>query len=118
MSDSASQPLDLDALPPEVREAFLAMQAEVAGLCAQTERPDYLFAELRHALYGKKSEQPDPNVRQLDFGDLETAVTEAGAALDAIVVRNADGTTRRPAAKRNLGHLPDHLPGIEQVDKR
>ena len=31
------------------------------------------------------------------------------------MARNADGTTRRPAAKRNLGHLPDHLPRIEQV---
>ena len=50
MPAPASQPFDLDALPPEVRVAFLAMQAEVAGLRAQTERQDYLIAELRHAL--------------------------------------------------------------------
>ena len=91
------------------------MQAEVTGLRAQTERQDYLIAELRHALYGKKSEQLDPDARQLAFEDLETAVAEAEAAGDASVVRNADGTTRRPAAKRNLGHLPDHLPRIEEV---
>ena len=115
MSAPASKPVDLDALPPAVREAFLLLQAEVAGLRAQTERQDYLIAELRHALYGKKSEQLDPDARQLAFEDLETAVAEAEAAGDASVVRNADGTTRRPAAKRNLGHLPDHLPRIEEV---
>ena len=42
MSSLTPLPLDLDALPPAVREAFLAMQAEVAGLRAQTERQDYL----------------------------------------------------------------------------
>lgn len=91
------------------------MQAEVAGLRAQTERQDYLIAELRHALYGKRSEQLDPDDRQLAFEDLETAVAEAEAARDAIATCNANGTTRRPAAKRNLGHLPDHLPRIEEV---
>ena len=89
------------------------MQAEVADLRAQTERRDYLIAELRHALCGKTSEQLDPDARQLAFEDLETAVAEA--AVDASVVRNPDGTTRRPAAKRNLGHLPDHLPRVEKV---
>jgi hypothetical protein len=108
MSAPASQPLDLDALSPALREAFLVLQAEVAGLRAQTERQDYLIAELRHALYGKKSEQLNPDARQLAFEDLETAVAEAEAATDASVARNADGTARRPPAKRNLGHLPDH----------
>ena len=103
-----SHALDLDALPSALREAFLILQAEVAGLRAQTERQDYLIAELRHALYGKKSEQLDPDARQLAFEDLETAVAEAETAADAFVARCADGTTRRPAAKRNLGHLPDH----------
>lgn len=109
MSSSADQPLDLDALPRAVREAFLAMQAKVAGLEALTSRQDYLIAELRHALYGKRSEQLDADARQLAFEDLETAVAEAEAAGDALTARNADGTQRRPAAKRNLGHLPDHL---------
>jgi transposase len=115
MSMPASQALDLDALPPAAREAFLILQAEVTGLRAQTERQDYLIAELRHALYGKRSEQMDPDDRQLAFEDLETAVAEAEAACEALAPRNADGTTRRPAAKRNLGHLPDHLPRIEEV---
>ncbi len=42
MSAPAPQPLDLNALPPAVREAFLVLQAKVAGLEAHTERQDYL----------------------------------------------------------------------------
>ena len=91
------------------------MQAEVVGLRAQTERQDYLIAELRHALYGKRSDQLDPDDRQLAFEDLETAVAECEAAGDALAARNADGSAKRPVAKRNLGHLPDHLPRIEEV---
>src|SRR6056297_2142862 len=107
MSAPADLPFDLESLPPAVREAFAAMQTKVAGLEAQAERQDYLIAELRHALYGKRSEQLPPDARQLAFEDLETAVAEAEAARDALVERNADGRPRRPAAKRNLGHLPD-----------
>jgi transposase len=73
------------------------------------------MAELRHALCGKRSERLDPDELQLAFEDLETAVAEAEAARDALTVRNTDGTTRRPAAKRNLGPLPDHLPRIGEV---
>lgn len=115
MSAHADLPFDLDSLPPAVREAFAAMQAKVAGLEAHTERQDYLIAELRHALYGKRSEQLPPDARQLAFEDLETAVAEAEAARNAVTERNADGRPRRPPAKRNLGHLPDHLPRIERV---
>ena len=115
MSSPAEQALDPDALPQTVRDAFLAVHAAVIGLSTQTERQDYLIAELRHALYGKRSEQLDPDDRQLAFEDLETAVAEAGAARDALAAPNADGLTRRPAAKRNPGHLPDHLPRVEQV---
>lgn len=91
------------------------MRAEVTELRAQTERQEYLIAELRHALYGKKSEKLDPDARQLAFEDLEVAVAENEAARDAAAARRAGGAARRPAAKRNLGHLPDHLPRIEQV---
>ncbi len=115
MPAPADLTFDLDSLPPVVREPFVAMQARVAGLEAQTERQDYLIAELRHALYGKRSEQLPPDARQLAFENLETAVAEAQAAQKALAERNADGKARRPAAKRNLGPLPVHLPRIEQV---
>ncbi|MFT4015139.1 MAG: IS66 family insertion sequence element accessory protein TnpB [Paracoccus sp. (in: a-proteobacteria)] len=52
-------------------------QAKVTGLETRTEGQDYLIAELRHALYGKRSEPLPPDERQLVFDDLQTAVTEA-----------------------------------------
>lgn len=55
--------IDLDILPPIVRDVFLAMQAKVAGLEARTERQDYLNAELRHAHHCNRSEQADPDAR-------------------------------------------------------
>ena len=115
MSAPADIPFDLDSLPPALREAFAAMQAKVAGLEVHTERQDYLIAELRRALYGKKSEQLPPDERQLAFKDLETAVAEAEEARAALAERNANGRPRRLPVKRNIGHLPDHLPRIEQV---
>lgn len=57
MPAPADRTFDLDSLPPALREAFAAMQAKVAGLEPQTERQEYLIAELRHVLYGKRSEQ-------------------------------------------------------------
>jgi transposase len=114
MPAPAGLTFDPDSLPPALREAFAAMQARVARLQAQTERHDDLIAELRHALYGKRFGHLSPDARQLAFEYLETAVAEAEAARKALAEHNADGKPGRPAAKRNLGHLPDHLPRIEQ----
>lgn len=112
MSAPADLPFDLDSLPLAVREAFAAMQAKVAGLEAHTERQDYLIAELRHALYGKRSEQLPPDERQLAFEDLETALAEAETRQDA---ETAPRTPPRRAARRNRGHLPESLPRVERV---
>ena len=76
MSAPADLPFDLNALPPAVREAFAAMQAKVAGLEAQTERQDYLIAELRHALYGKRSEQLAPDERQFEAGEVAELIRD------------------------------------------
>ena len=111
------QRLALDTLSLATRKAFLVLQAEVASLRAQTEHQEYLIAGLRHALCGKRSKQLDPDASQLTFEDLKTADTEAESARDALSVPNADDSTRRPAAKRNLGHLPDHLPRVEKVNE-
>jgi hypothetical protein len=114
MSAPVDLPFDLDTLPPAVREAFAAVQAKVAGLEARTERQDYLIAELRHALYGKRPEQLPPDERQLAFEDLETAVAEAEAARDALAERNADGKPRRPVARRNLGRRGAGISGLHR----
>jgi transposase len=94
--EASPLPLDLEALPPPVRNVLLGLQAQVFAKSAQsaakdawiqelehlTKRQEYLIAELRHALYGKKSEKLDGDQRQLIFEDLEVAVAETEAASD------------------------------------
>ena len=124
MSADSPLPIDLDALPPLARQAFLDLQAQLTELAAAheaqigelqrlTERQEHLIAELRHALYGKKSEKLSEDERQLAFEDLEVAVTETQEAVDQ--QPTPEGKPRRKAARRNRGHLPAHLPRIEQV---
>lgn len=83
--------------PPAMREAVAAMQAKVAGMGAQTERQDYLIAELRHALYGKRSEPLPPDERQLAFGIWKRSSRKPRLP-DALAERNADGKNRRLGA--------------------
>jgi transposase len=125
--EASPLPLDLEALPPPVQDLLLDLQAQVFAKSAQsaakdawiqelehlTKRQEYLIAELRHALYGKKSENLDADQRQLIFEDLEVAIAETEAASDQ--QPDPAGQPRRKAAKRNRGHLPASLPRIEQV---
>ena len=127
-------PVNLVALPPLARQAFLDLQAQVCAknvrvsqlteltaaqeaqlgeLKQLTERQEYLIAEMRHALFGKKSEKLDADERQLLFEDLEAAVAELDAAIDQQSRQDAKPRTKAP--RRNRGHLPAHLPRIEQV---
>ena len=89
------------------------LRAEVASLTEQNRRLEHLLRELRQAMYGKKSEKLHPDQLRLAFEDLEGALAEAEEAA-------AESTTpaarpRRPAPERNIGHLPESLPRIEQV---
>ncbi len=77
-------------------------------------RLEYLVRELQRVVYGKRSEKLSADERQLAFEELEGASAEvkATAPADNPSLPRAPKTPR-PA--RNLGHLPDHLPRIEQV---
>ncbi len=122
------QAVDLKAFPEAHRTLFEQQsetlkreQADNEELRAQLElladsnrRLEHLVSELRRFIYGKKSEKLDINARQLAFEDLEGAVATVEQATPA----NAPSTPaapRRPAAQRNLGHLPENLPRIERV---
>ena len=126
---------------PPHRTAFEALQAEGAALTERHRRledrssdlqarngcleglnghleeqnrcPEHLLRELSRAMFGKKSEKLSPDQLRLALEELEGALAEAEEAA-------SEGTTRttrpkRPAPGRNLGHLPEHLPRIEQV---
>ena len=76
-------------------------------------RLEHLVRELRRAMFGKKSEKLHPDQLLLAFEELEGALAEAEA--DAPASTTPTPRAKRPAAERNLGHLPAHLPRIEQV---
>ena len=122
------QTVDLKALPEAHRKLFEQqgetlkreqsdneeLRARVELLTDANRRMEHLVSELRRFIYGKKSEKLGIDARQLAFEDLEGAVATAGQATPA----NAPSTPaapRRPAAQRNLGHLPENLPRIERV---
>lgn len=116
----AAEPIDLQRLPPDIRAAFEAehaarLEAEkvAANFKEVVTRLEHLVKELRHALYGKKSEKLAVDDRQLCFEDLEVAVAEA----EEHQARLKDNGKRKKATKpkRNLGNLPKELPRIETV---
>ena len=130
--------VDLAALPGAVRDLLVAQQAALeaalaerdaarsdsdalrarqadlqeanAELGASNARLEHLVKEFQKALYGKKAERFDPDQRDLLFEDLETAVAETEAAVDAGRPRPGPKPPRR-----NLGRLPAELPRIERV---
>jgi transposase len=122
----ADENLDLTALPPAYRAAFAAQQAalsaeraartrlegEIRALTDQKQRLEHLVREFRQALYGKRSEKLDADARQLAFEDLEAALAEVE---EAKARSTATASPSRPAAKRNLGRLPQELPRLERV---
>ncbi len=87
------------------------LRAKVASLTDQNRRLEHLLDELRRAMFGKKSEKLDPDQLQLAFEELEGALAEEQASAGTTPTPRA----KRRGAERNLGHLPAHLPRIEQV---
>lgn len=94
---------ELAALPERVRAHIGALEATVSRL-------DHLVHQYKAALYGKKTERFTPEEQSHLFEDLEVAIAETKAAEPAKSERAAPST-----AKRNIGHLPEHLPRIERV---
>ena len=87
------------------------LRSRVASLTEQNRRLEHLLRELRRAMFAKKSEKLHPDQLQLAFEALEGALAEEAAAASPEPAPRA----RRPDPRRNLGHLPEHLPRIEQV---
>lgn len=109
----APEPIDLTRLPPDVRVAFEALQAQVDDFREANARLEHLVKELNQALYGRKSEKLSEDERQLCFEDLEVAVSEAEEQQTRL---KQDLPEKKAAApKRNLGNLPRDLPRIETI---
>jgi transposase len=104
---AGAKDIDLSAL-------HLDIAAAVQELIAINARPEALIKQLHQALYGKKSEKLAEDDRQLAFEDLEVAVSEIEEERDAAPTTTSTPPKPRPSAKKNLGHLPEHLPRIEE----
>ncbi len=85
----------------------------MVSLTEQNRRLEHLLNELRRAMFGKKSEKLDPDQLLLAFEELEGALAEAGEEAPADTMSTP--RAKRPAAQRNLGHLPAYLPRTYRV---
>ena len=141
MNDPASTPIDLENLTGHQRAAVEALQKQVVDLKGQVAdleqlnaRQESLIRELQAALFGKSSEKLSEDERQFAAEDLEVALGEVESEADEVDIEvDADeadesgsesdqdassGTGQKKKKKkpnRNLGHLPKHLPRVEQV---
>jgi transposase len=115
-----TSPDDLPDDPSALREAVLAMRAELEaertrrrGLEDQNERLRHFIRQLQRMQFGRRSEKLDPNQLNLALEDLEQAVAEAAAEADKAnpPLRRARGGGRR----QSRGALPERLPRIEVV---
>lgn len=113
---NSSDDINLDALPDDFKALLLAERAARIELQEYARRLEHLLAEFKRALFGRKSEKINANQLHLAFEELETALAEVEAAKAAADAKRADTSTKaKPAANRNIGHLPADLPRIEQV---
>lgn len=138
-----SQPFDMSRfpdLPPEVVNAFAAMQFELSVERAARQHEQAVVAEkeafiaelkalvatleiqvqqYRHARFGPKSEKLTPAQLELALEDLETAIAETEARIAAVEERIAasasDPDKKAPRPPRKARALPDGLPRVEQV---
>ncbi len=99
MIDPADLPDDIELL-----KAIVLRQQD------QNMRLEKLVADFKRALFGAKSEKAAPEQYELAFEDIETAIETVHAERDADVALRL-GKPR----KSNRGHLPKHLPRVEEV---
>ena len=98
-----------DTLPDDIAE----LKAIIRAQQDQNARLEALVASFKKALFGSKSEKIDPAQYELELEDIETAIAQVEAEIDA------DERTApvRPTKQRqtNRGSLPKHLERVEVV---
>jgi transposase len=125
-------------LPPEVVDAFAAVQFELSVERAARQHEQAVVAEkdafitelkdliaklegqvgqYRHAKFGPKSEKLDPAQLELALEDLETAIAETQAQIavveEKIAASAADPDKAAPRVPRKARALPETLPRVE-----
>ncbi|WP_448208754.1 IS66 family transposase, partial [Azospirillum sp. sgz302134] len=81
---------------------------------AERQRLDAVLQQLLRRQSAPTSERLDPEQFQLALENVEQDLASAAAAAEEAAAGNAEDARRRRApARRNLGHLPEHLPHDE-----
>ena len=98
-----------DELPNDIAE----LKAIIRAQQDQNARLEALVASFKKALFGAKSEKINPAQYELELEDIETAIAQVEAEIDA----NERTTPVRPPKQRqtNRGSLPKHLERVEVV---
>ena len=98
-----------DELPNDIAE----LKAIIRAQQDQNTRLEALVVSFKKALFGAKSEKIDPAQYELELEDIETAIAQVEAEIDA----DARTAPVRPPKPRqtNRGSLPKHLERIEVV---
>ena len=98
-----------DKLPDDIAElkAIIRVQQD------QNARLEALVASFKKALFGAKSEKIDPAQYELELEDIETAIAQVEAEIDA---DERTAPVRPPKPRQtNRGSLPKHLERVEVV---
>jgi len=98
-----------DELPNDVAE----LKAIIRAQQDQNARLEALVASFKKALFGAKSEKIDPAQYELELEDIETAIAQVEAEIDADE-RTAPVRSPKPR-QTNRGSLPKHLERVEVV---
>lgn len=98
-----------DDLPDDIAE----LKAIIVKQRDQNARLEALVASFKKALFGAKSEKIDPGQYELELEDIETAIAQVEAEVDADE-RTAPVRPPRPR-QTNRGALPKHLERVEVI---
>ena len=102
-----------EVLVEELHAKVVSLTDRNRNLEHRNRRLEHLVRELRRAIYAKKSEKLHPDQLLLAFEELEGALAEAETNAPASTTPTP--RAKRPAAVRNIGHLPAHLPRVFDV---
>ena len=99
-----------DKLPDDIAE----LKAIIRAQQDQNARLEALVASFKKALFGAKSEKIDPGQYELELEDIETAIAQVEAEVNADE-RTAPVRTPHQPRQTNRGSLPKHLERVEVV---
>ena len=98
-----------DELPDDIAE----LKAIIRAQQDQNARLEALVTSFKKALFGAKSEKIDPAQYELELEDIETAIAQVEAEIDA---DERTAPVRPPKPRQtNRGSLPKHLERVEVV---